>query len=245
MFDEKNNVDVELYDLELADKSDDRFGRVVTADLLKEDELVRIAASQRSDLSPETLQAAIDLLKKVAVEKLLSGASIDFGLGFFYLDVKGVFTGNHAKWTPGKHSLTVKVAPSAELQSAVQDVQVSVLGMSSSPIIHSIFDASSGEENTRLTANGSVTIVGSRIKIAGDHSVSGITLAYANKDGFFRIPSTDMLLNDPSKVTFIVPPLPAGAYRLSITTQYCSESKTYREPRTCTFYYPLILSSLT
>lgn len=245
MFDKKNNVDVELYDLELADRKDDRYGRVATSDLLKEDDLIRLAASQRDDLSPETLRAAIDLLKKVAIERLLNGASVDFGLGSFYLDVKGVFASNHAKWNSGKHSLTVRAAPNADLQSLVKDVQASVLGMSTNPIIHSILDASSGEENLRLTANGSVTIVGSKIRVVGDHAVSGVTLAYANKDGFFRIPSTEMLLNEPSKVTFIVPPLPAGAYRLSITTQYCSESKMYREPRTCSFRYPLLLAPLT
>ena len=244
MFDEKYNVDVELYDLELGDKTDDRYGRVVAAGLLKEDDLIRMAAQRRPDLSPEALRAAIDLLKEVAVESLLKGASVDFGLGAYYLDVKGVFASGHAKWSPGKHRLTVRATPSVELQSAVDDVRVSVLGASNSPVIHSIVDASSGEENARLTANGSVTITGSKIKIVGDHAVSGVTLAYANKEGFFRIPSTDMLLNEPSKVTFVVPPLPEGAYRLSITTQFCSESKTYREPRTCTFYHPLLLSSL-
>ncbi|MDR2814243.1 MAG: DUF4469 domain-containing protein [Prevotellaceae bacterium] len=242
MFDEQKSIDVELYDLDIVDKKDDHFGRVVPAGVLREDDLIRIAASRRTDLSPETLRASVDLLKEVAVENLLNGASVGFGLGFFYLDVKGVFTGSYSKWNAGKHSLMAKAAPGVELQSIAKDIQGNVLGMSNSPIIHAIFDAASGEENTRLTANGSVTITGSKIKIVGDHSVSGVTLAYASKDGFFRIPSTDMLLNDPSKITFIVPPLPAGAYRLSLTTQYCSESRTYKEPRTCTFYYPLTLS---
>jgi hypothetical protein len=242
MFDEKHNVDVELYSLDIDDKNSDHFGRIAPAELLKEDDLIRLAAARRTNLSPETLRAAMDILREVAMESLVNGASVGWGLGFFYLDVEGVFAGSHAKWNPDKHSLKLRAAPSADLQNLVKDIQVNVQGAVNSPIIHAIFDATTGKENTHLTANGSVTITGSKIKIAGDHAVSGVTLAYANREGFFRIPSTEMLLNDPSMLTFVVPPLPMGAYKLSITTQYCSENKLYKEPRTCTFYYPLTIS---
>jgi hypothetical protein len=241
MFNEKNSVDVELYSLEQDDKNGDYTGRVVHTELLKEADLIRLAADRLHDLSPEALQVALDVLREVAVEKLIGGASVGLGLGFFYLDVEGVFTASHAKWNPSKHNLKVQAAPSADLQNLVRDMQGNVQGMASNPVIHTILDATTGKANTHLTGNGSVTITGSRIKIAGDHAVSGVTLAYANKAGFFRIPSTDVQLNEPSKVTFTVPPLPAGAYKLSITTQYCSESRLHKEPRTCTFYYPLTL----
>jgi hypothetical protein len=244
IFDEENNVSVELYDVGVAGKEEeDRFGRILTTQRLKEDDLIRLAASRRADLSPEALRASIDALKEIAVENLLNGASVELGLGFFHLAVQGVFTGNHPKWNPDKHSLKLQAIPNADLRNLVKEINVNVVSVApSGPVIHSIFDSESGEKNTHLTANGAVTITGSKIKIVGDHSVSGLTLAYANKEGFFRIPSIEMLVNNPSEVTFIVPPLPPGAYRLSITTHYYSEHRMHKKPRTGAFDYPLTLS---
>ncbi|MDR3187643.1 MAG: DUF4469 domain-containing protein [Prevotellaceae bacterium] len=243
IFDKKYKVDVELYDLELTDKKGDHLGRVAPTGLLKEDDLIRIAAARRADLSPETLRASMDVLKEVATESLFTGATVGLGLGFFYLEAEGVFMGSQAKWDAEKHSLKVKSAPSAHLQNlAREDTQVNVQGMSSGPIIHSILDEASGKENAHLTGNKTVTITGSRIKIMGDHAVCGVTFAYAHKDGFFRLPSTEMLVNEHSKLAFVMPPLPAGAYWVSVTTTYCSANRMHKEPCTCTFHYPLTLS---
>ncbi|MDR0725082.1 MAG: DUF4469 domain-containing protein [Prevotellaceae bacterium] len=53
------------------------------------------------------------------------------------------------------------------------------------------------------------------------------------------MPKTSVLINDPSSVTFIVPAdLPAGDYKLSITTQF-SHSAILKEPRTYIFDYVL------
>jgi hypothetical protein len=49
-----------------------------------------------------------------------------------------------------------------------------------------------------------------------------------------------VLVNDPKKVTFIVPAyLPVGDYKLSLTTQFSSGNKSLNEPRTYLFDYLL------
>jgi hypothetical protein len=54
------------------------------------------------------------------------------------------------------------------------------------------------------------------------------------------IPKTSLLVNDPSKITFIVPPtLVPGDYTLSLTTQYASSGTLLKEPRTYIFEYLL------
>jgi hypothetical protein len=50
---EKNQVMVELYDLTITERKDDRFGRVVTAKSLNEDDLINIAVSRRAGDSPD------------------------------------------------------------------------------------------------------------------------------------------------------------------------------------------------
>ncbi|MDR1347563.1 MAG: hypothetical protein LBJ63_03910, partial [Prevotellaceae bacterium] len=56
---EKTSVIVELYDLTITERKDDRFGRVVTSKSLNEDDLIKMAVSRRTDLSPTTLRASL------------------------------------------------------------------------------------------------------------------------------------------------------------------------------------------
>jgi hypothetical protein len=236
---EKGNVFVELYDLSLSDRKDDRFGRVVTSRSLKEDDLINIAVQRRTDLNPSTLRASLDILKEIAVEEITNGASVQFGLGFFSLDVKGVFIGDHAAWDPANHSLHVKTASSAELREALKHTHVNVRGMASSgTIVNAVKDVTTGEEDTYITPGGGINVTGCKIKIAGENPANGIRFIYQH-NGPLRVttvPATAILVNDPQKLSFIAPvELIAGDYKMSITTQYAGTSTLLKEPRTCVF----------
>ena len=61
MADEKNKVMVELYDLAITERKDDRFGRVVTHKSLNEDDLINIAVQRRTDLSPTSLKSTMEI----------------------------------------------------------------------------------------------------------------------------------------------------------------------------------------
>jgi hypothetical protein len=238
---EKNNVFVELYDLSLSERTDDRFGRVVTSKSLREDDLIKIAVQRRTDLSPSSLRAALDILKEIAIEEIANGASVQFGLGFFSLDVKGVFIGDQAGWDAAQHSLHVKTSASVELRQVVRGVHVNVRGMASAgTVINVVKDVASGEENTTLTPGGGVNIGGSKIKIAGDNPENGIRIVNQGTGEATAIPTAAILTNEPKKVSFIVPAaLSAGDYKLSITTQFSGGSALLKEPRTCLFDHVL------
>lgn len=238
---EKTGVMVELYDLTITDRKDDRYGRVVTNVSLNEGDLINIAVSRRTDLNPTTLRASLDILKEIAVEEIANGASVYFGLGYFNLIVNGIFVGDHAKWDPEKHSLHVKAMASAELRKAIKTTQVNVRGMSQSGIVvNTLHDVTSGEDNSRLTPGGGVNLSGSRIKIFGESPDNGIYLTAQATQDVVKIPASSILINDPSKVTFIVPAdLPAGDYKLSLTTQYSKGKQDLKEPYTYAFDYIL------
>jgi hypothetical protein len=238
---EKNTVIVELYDLTLSERVDDRFGRVVTTKSLHENNLINIAVKRRTDLNATTLRASLDILKEIAIEEIANGASVQFGLGFFSLDVKGIFIGDHAQWNPEVNSLHVKTASSVELRTAIKNVHVNVRGMASSgTIINTLIDKSSGEENTRLTPGGGVNLTGSKIRIAGESEENGIRFIEQTSGTEYPVPMESVLVNDPKKITLIVPSdLPAGDYKLSLTTQYSNGKVMLKEPRTCLFDYVL------
>ena len=241
---DKNSVIVELYDLPITERKDDRFGRVVTAKSLNEDDLINLAVLRRTDLNASTLKAAMDILKGIAIEQIANGASVRFGLGYFHLAANEVFIGDNARWDSKLHCHVIKVSPTMELRVAVGNCQVSVRGMAQvGVVINSLMDVSSGEENSRLTPGGGVNLMGSKIKILGDDASVGLKLIEQNTQVETIIPASSILINEPSKVTFIVPAdLASGDYKLCITTQFTNASRMLKEPKNCLFDYVLNVS---
>lgn len=234
---EKNSVTVELYDLTITERKDDRFGRVVNRKSLNEDDLINIAVSRRTDLSPTSLRSTIEILKSIAKEQIADGASVSFGLGYFSLSVNGVFYGDDAKWDSSKHSLSVRVTPSADLRAAVSNASVGVRGMAEiGTVINSLTDVSSDELNSKLTPGGGANIVGSKIKIMGDNPENGISFVNQATKEVIKVPANSILVNDPSKLSFVIPAtLPVGDYKVCVTTQFSSPSTILKEPRSYTF----------
>jgi len=237
----KSNVVVELYDLAITERKDDRFGRVLTNRSLNEDDLIRIAQERRTDLNATSLKSTMEILKEIAKEQIATGASVAFGLGYFNLSVNGVFYGDDFRWKPEEHSLSVRVTPTAELRNAVGSATITMRGPA--PVgtaISTVTDVTSGEVNTRLTPGGGVNIIGSRIRIAGDNPANGIALINQATSEAVKVPMTSILANDPSIVTFVVPAgLAAGDYKLQVTTQFSTASILLNEPRVYLFDYVL------
>jgi len=238
---DKNSVIVELYDLTITERKDDRFGRVVTTKSMTEDDLIHLAVTRRTDLNPVTLKASMELMKEVAMEQIANGASVAFGLGYFNTVVNGVFIGDNAKWDSSKHSLSMRVTPTAELRASVNAATVDVRGMAEiGTVINTVTDVWTGEVNTRLTLGGAVNITGSKIKIAGDNPANGISLTNESSQEVYIIGTNKIAINDPSKITFVVPAtMSSGDYKLSITTQFSSPSTLLKDPRTSVFDYIL------
>jgi hypothetical protein len=235
-------VIVELYDLLITARKDDRFGRVVSTGSLKIDDLIAIATDRRTDLNATTLKASYEILKEIALEEVCDAKNVEFGLSHYSLGVKGVFIGDHAAWNDVEDSLYLQATPTLEVREALSEIAVEVRGMAQSGIyINTLTDVASGEVNVRITPGGAVNLTGVKIKIAGDPATGvGLFLTEVNSGVIEQVPSTSIAVNDPSKITFIVPPgLPSGDYRLRIVTQFVSATTQLKEPRTYVYNYVL------
>jgi hypothetical protein len=234
-------IQVELFELPITERKDDRCGRVISAGSLSETDLINRAVARRTDLSAATMRASMDTLKEVAIESVASGYSVKFWVAYLSTEVKGIFIGDHAKWDSKEHRLAVHVAPTAEVRNAVKSVTVHVRGMASSgTIINTLTDVASGEVNSILTPSGGVNLTGSKIKIAGSDPSVGIHLIRQDNGEIISIPSNSILVNAPSKVSFILPStLYSGDYKLQIVTQFSTAATQLKEPRTCLFDYIL------
>jgi hypothetical protein len=238
-------VIVELYDLLITARKDDRFGRVVSTGSLKIDDLIAIAVTRRTDLNAATLKASYEILKEIAIEGVCEAKQVEFGLSHYSLGVKGVFIGDHAAWNVAEDSLYLQAAPTLETRRAISGIAVEVRGMARSGIyVNTLTDVASDEVNTRITPGGAVNLAGIKIKIVGDPSTgAGLFLTEINSGATEQIPSTSIAVNDPSKITFIVPSgLLPGDYRLSIVTQFTTGISMLKEPRTYVFDQILAVS---
>jgi hypothetical protein len=232
---------IELYDLVFTSRKDDRSGRVISTGSLRIDDLINIAVSRRSDISPELMQAVYSLLRSIALEEVLGGKHVEFGLTHLSLGVDGIFIGDHASWDSSKNKLILNSATVVDVREAIKDVEVTVLGMAQSGIyINTLTDIVSEEVNTSITPGGGVNLVGVKIKIAGDDPAVGLYLTEINSETTFTVPKSSFLTNDPSKISFIVPPdLIPGDYKLKIVTQFSGHQSTLKEPRTYVYDYIL------
>lgn len=228
---------VELYELLFTARKDDRMGRVLSTGSLKIDDLIDIVVSRGTDINPLTIKASYEMLKEAAMEEVCKGKLVEFGLTHNRLSVNGVFIGDHAAWKADEHKLVLIAIPTAEMRHVIETVAVEVRGMAASGIhINTLTDAVSGEVNTRITPGGGIHLTGVKIKIAGNAPETGIRLTETTSEAVIQIPAASILVNEPSKVTLIVPPdVPRGDYRLSIATQYSPSSILLKEPRTYTF----------
>ncbi|MGV8094749.1 MAG: DNA-binding domain-containing protein [Mangrovibacterium sp.] len=236
---EKGSVIVELYDLAITERKDDRFGRIVITRSLTEDDLINKAVPRRTDLNATTLKASLDILSEIAMEEVINGASVRFGLGYYSLKANGVFIGDSARWDPSLHNFEINMTPTARFRKAIKAISVTIRGMAASgPAVNSVTDVSSGLENSRLTPGGGINITGKRIKIEGDHPEVGLSLINQDTNEIMIIPRTSILINNPSKITFVAPDdLPVGDYKLSICTQFLHSGARplLKEPRTYIF----------
>jgi hypothetical protein len=237
-------VIVELYDLLITARKDDRFGRVVSTGSLKIDDLIGIAVTRRTDLNAATLKASYEILKEIALEEVCNTKHVEFGLSHYSLGVDGPFIGDHPNWNEDKNRLFLQSVVTLEVRNALKDIAVEVRGMAASGMyINTLTDVTTEKVNECITPGGGVNLTGVKIKIAGEEPEVGIYLTDVNSEKPIKIPAASIPVNDPSKITFIVPTdLPAGDYKLSITTQFTTGVTMLKEPRTYVFDHVLAVN---
>jgi hypothetical protein len=222
-------------------RKNDRCGRVVSTGSLKKEELIALAVKQRTDLNAATLSASYEILKEVALDEICNGKLVEFGPAHFGLGVKGTFIGDHAAWNSDEDSLILLSTATLDTRNALKDIAVDVRGMAQSGLyINTLTDVTSGDVNERITPGGPVNLTGVKIKIVGDEThETGIYLTDINGGEPYRVPASAIAINEPSKITFVVPDVPAGDYKLAIATQFTSGAIPLKEPRTYVFDYVL------
>ncbi|PXY02815.1 hypothetical protein DF185_01620 [Marinifilum breve] len=236
----KKSVNIELHDWALGDRKGERIARVVKTKSINTDDLVKLVIDRRTEFSASTLKASFELMKNMAIDQIMNGASVHFGLGHFQLNANGIFNSDNAGWDKDKHNLSVKFSPAKEMKSALNNCEVNVLGKANSSItINTVTDLVTKQINKCLTPGGGVDVSGKRIKIAGDKKEVGIKLLKCDTNEEILIPRTAIMQNTLSCIKFVVPhDLQTGFYQLVIVSQYTSNGSYLKKPKT--YIFPMV-----
>lgn len=180
--------------------------------------------AEDSGLREETIQHVFDLEKRVIKRMLMSGMSVNTGLYYASASFRGVI--ENSAWNADKNSIVVNFNPGADLREAIKKTSVSIIGEKGSAIyIGGVTDASTRAQDASATAGRAFTLTGAKLKVAGTHASVGITLTPASGGSATKVTEDLFVVNDPSKVTFIIPPtLANGTYLLKLTTQFGSNN---------------------
>ena len=234
-------VIVELSDNPLTERKDDYYGRVVNTASVDPDTLIARAISSGFNGNAQSMKAAIEAVEQEAIQAIVRGEIVNYGLGHVALDVEGAFFGDSPAWNPSVNRLAARITPSKKLRETLKSVPVRLRGMApDSCVINTVTDVATGKVNDRLTPGGMANLRGTRIKIAGEAEGVGLWLTNQDTQEGIAVPSTAIGVNDPSRVSFVVPAgLPAGNYLLSIVTQFTGNSTPLKHPRTVALSYVL------
>lgn len=226
-----------LYDLAITERKDDYSARIVTRESRSVEDLARIVVARRTDLNFNTLVNAYNLLKDAAIEELVNGSNVGFGLGIGGLAISGTFIGSGAQFDPAVHKLSVTHTLSAEVREALKRVQITILGTAQNdPLISKVINVATGETNQTILPGGGLNLEGVRIRVEGDAEGVGIRFRPFGGGEPVEVPLTSLLINNPSAISLIVPAsLTPGDYNLELTTQYSPGSALLKQPRTTVF----------
>lgn len=233
---EKIKLSVNLYDNAITEVKGDYVAKPVVTGSLHNSEIADRIVAKRTEYRKETIVNILDLADQEKVNAIAEGKSVVDGVGQYLVNVSGAFDGEKAPFNPAIHKLGVSYTPGKLLRDTLKNVVVETRPAVTGPIINDIVDTTTGEKNLQLTSSGPAVITGTNIKVAGNDPTVGIYLTPAEGEA---LKVALLIHNNPSQVTFMLPALADGEYKLSLTTQYSAGNNLVKEARTYTF--PVLL----
>ena len=189
-----------------------------------------------ADISASSMSHAVELFLKEMAYVLCDGFSVNTGYFTAVPSIRGVFNNPKENFSADKHTLLFQFTQGETMRKEIANVEIEIEGvLESGTEILQVTDVKSNTVNEFLTPNFNLKIVGSKIKIAGDHRDVGVRFVLADDpNGWIVVDPSDFVVNNPSELIIIIPEMSSGEYKLQIITQF-SGSNLLKEPRAVTF----------
>jgi hypothetical protein len=183
-----------------------------------------------SDLNYDTMVDAVRAYFDEAFYQLADGFSVENDYFSIHPKIGGTFDHADAKADREKNPVDFTFRKRQELRDIISRITVEIEGAAESgAYIAEVLDVASGTSDEKLTSGGVVTVLGSRIKIAGEDASCGLYLVQA--DGAVIKVTGNFVENHPTRLSAQLPALSAGTYRVRVITQFSAGSTFLKEPR--------------
>lgn len=217
---------------ELTERKDDFTFNVTYTTSRSIDDICRLAANDKYPASE--LKAVYDLLLAKAKSEMYTGATVEFGFAINSLGVTGSFIGPKAQFDPAKNTVVLRCTPrTSTYRAELQTIPIIVTSVEDGlPTIITVYDVKTQTTNEFITPGGMVNVKTSKGKIT---ATEGCGVFFLDSEGQVAasVGVADMGTNTKSQLSFVVPPLAAGTYRLKLVTDFSGNDakplKTLRE----------------
>ena len=231
-----HRIKVNLYENLLTENPNDYSAKVISERTLNTKEICQTAIKRGGAASTaEAMEHNVNLFLKEMAYQLMDGYSINTGYFTANAQVRGVFDSSKETFNPEKHSILFRFNQGDILRKEIPNVTVQIMGVGDSGIVIShVVDSKTGSVNDLITPGGNLKIKGGKLKIVGDNPDIGVYFEdqYNNR---YKVEDNDIIVNNPSELIVMIPSLPAGSYKLVVSTQFSGSSTPLKEMRTAVY----------
>ncbi len=239
MSDKHHSIKAYLYDNNLTvEDTNDLVARVISERSRGIKSICEIAVSRGgADVSATAMQHSVELFLKEMSYQLCDGYSVNTGYFTATPLIRGVFNSPTENFNPKKHSILFQFNQGELLRAELSNIEVQIMGVADTGLsIAQVVDVKSGSVNDLITPNRNLRIIGHKIRVTGENSANGVYFINQTTQERTQVDASDIVTNNPSELIVVIPALAAGSYKLEITTQFGSNTKTLlKEPRTALF----------
>ena len=224
----RHSIKVYLYDNPLTPEKNDFAARVDAERTLDIRGICRAAYTRGgADISPESMEHAVDLFLKEMGYQLCDGFAVNTGWFTATPTIRGVFRAPTETFDRDRHHILMQFTQGDLMRREISNVEIEVLGQASESLaILQVKDKKTGKVNDEITPG---------LKVAGDKPEVGVTLVKVADGSRMIIGTDDLIVNNPSELLILLPTtLAAGKYRLEVATQY-GGNKNLKEARKVVF----------
>jgi hypothetical protein len=192
-----------------------------------------------ADISVAAMQHAVELWLNEMAYQIFDGYAINTGWFTVAIHVKGSCHDPDEHFDPEKHTLVVEFHQGALIRKELPNIHVDFRGLAHPEgHISQVFDFKTGSVNDQLTPGGNLRITGEKIKIAGLNDLNGVYFLNPDTSMNEKVPASDIIVNTPSEIIIVIPPLGVGTWYLELNSQY-TPSVLLNNPRPIQYDKPL------
>ncbi|MDR0374296.1 MAG: DUF4469 domain-containing protein [Treponema sp.] len=224
-----------LEDNELTEKPGDLRAQVVNVASHTQNDIIDRMLKSGAGLTRSDIVSVFEAEKRSVMDIIAEGGAVNTDLFNAFPSISGVFDTPEAPFDHTKHKVNIKLHPGAALRAAVADVKTKrIAAVVTGTVITAVTDVKTGAVNSTLTPGRDARLSGAKLKLAGAEAAVGLYFVPETGDPV-KVDPSDIVVNNPSELIAVIPPLPAGTYRARIVTQYSSSGTLLKSPRSFTF----------